>query len=78
MITSLTCVASAAGYDAKPGTDKARYNVRGNALYHVLSRELDVPFVENGSLVLCEEESQIQELEALKARGEQNLSLIHI
>lgn len=61
-----------AGYDAKPGTDKARYNVRGNALYHVLSRELDVPFVENGSLVLCEEESQIQELEALKARGEQN------
>lgn len=61
-----------AGYDAKPGTYKARYNVRGNALYHTLSRELDVPFVENGSLVLCEDESQIQELEALKARGEQN------
>ena len=25
-----------AGYDAKPGTNKAKYNVRGNALYPCL------------------------------------------
>ena len=44
------------GYDAKPGTLKARFNVEGNRLIHVLSRELDFPFKENGSLVLALDE----------------------
>ena len=52
-----------AGHDAKPGSLKARFNVRGNELMDQLSADLDFPFTRNGSLVLCFEESQIPELE---------------
>ena len=50
-----------AGHDAKPGSLKARFNVRGNELMDQLSTDLDFPFTRNGSLVLCFEESQILE-----------------
>lgn len=39
-----------AGFDATPGTLKARLNVRGNQMMDELSRELDIPFKRNGSL----------------------------
>lgn len=39
-----------AGFDAEPGTLKAKLNVRGNELMTTLSRELDIPFRRNGSL----------------------------
>lgn len=42
-----------AGHDAKPGSLKARFNVRGNELMDQLSADLDFPFTRNGSLVLC-------------------------
>ena len=42
-----------AGYDAVPGTLKARMNVAGNRMMDALSKELDFPFKRNGSLVLC-------------------------
>ena len=42
-----------AGYDAEPGTLKARLNVQGNKLMERLSEELDFPFKRNGSLVIC-------------------------
>ena len=58
-----------AGHDAKPGSLKARFNVRGNELMDQLSADLDFPFTRNGSLVLCFEESQIPELEELADRG---------
>ncbi len=61
-----------AGYDARPGTLKARLNVQGNAMMAELSRELDFPFRNNGSMVLCFEEDGIAALEELKSRGEQN------
>lgn len=61
-----------AGHDAKPGTQKAKLNVAGNALMDALSKELDFPFRRNGSLVVCFDPSQITLLEELKARGEQN------
>ena len=32
------------GYDAKPGTLKARFNVEGNKLIHELAGTLDFPF----------------------------------
>ena len=57
------------GYDAKPGTLKAKYNVMGNAMFDELSRELDFPFRRNGSIVLCFDESQIGGLEELLNRG---------
>lgn len=40
------------GFAAKPGTKKAFYNVRGNAMYTQLTKELKIPFVRSGSMVL--------------------------
>ena len=61
-----------AGYDAKPGTKKAYFNLRGSLLMEDLSKELDFAYKRNGSLVLCFSEDEIQKLEELKARGETN------
>ena len=44
-----------AGYDAVPGTLKAKLNVRGNEMMEELSKKLDFPFRRNGSLVLLME-----------------------
>ena len=60
------------GYDAKPGTLKARFNVEGNRLIHELSKELDFPFKENGSLVLALEEEGRAGIEELLERGKKN------
>ncbi|NLX71382.1 MAG: NAD(P)/FAD-dependent oxidoreductase [Clostridiales bacterium] len=61
-----------AGYDCNPGTLMARLNVKGNAMFDQISRELDVPFKRNGSLVLAFNEEDISQLEHLKAKGEIN------
>lgn len=42
-----------AGFDAEPGTRKAKFNVAGNAMFDRLSEELDFPFKRNGAFVLC-------------------------
>ncbi len=42
-----------AGYDAPVGSLKAQMNLRGNEMMEKLSEELDIPFVRNGSLVIC-------------------------
>jgi len=60
------------GYDAKNGTLKARFNVRGNAMMDELCRELDVPFKRIGSLTVCTSEDDIPKLRELKERGERN------
>lgn len=61
-----------AGYDAEPGTWKARFNVEGNRMMERLSEELDFPFRRNGSLVLSFDEEGMDTLLALKRRGEAN------
>ncbi len=61
-----------AGYDAAPGSAKARFNVRGNALFEAWCRELDVPFVRNTSLVAAFGDRELAALEALRLRGERN------
>lgn len=61
-----------AGYDAMPGTLKAKLNVLGNQKMETLSKELDFPFIRNGSLVLCFEEDGMSDLEELQERGRQN------
>ena len=48
-----------AGFDAKPGSLKAKYNVEGNALMEGTAKELGVPFRRNGSLVLAFTEKDI-------------------
>lgn len=61
-----------AGFDAIPGTLKAKLNVRGNELIWELSKTLDFPFRGNGSLVLCFEEENKPKLQELYDRGIQN------
>lgn len=61
-----------AGYDAMPGTLKARLNLQGSHKMEALSKELDFSYKRNGSMVLCFEEKDKEKLEELKARGEQN------
>ncbi len=61
-----------AGYDAVPGTLKARLNTLGSRKMESLSRELDFPYRKNGSLVLCFEREGIKALEELADRGKKN------
>ncbi len=58
-----------AGYDAKPGTLKAKLNVRGNFLYEKLANELKLPFKRVGAIVVSKEFPVIKEL---FERGKQN------
>lgn len=61
-----------AGYDAAPGSLMARLNVQGNRMMAGLAKELDFPFIRNGSLVVCTEEKSRPELERLLKRGQEN------
>ena len=61
-----------AGFDAKPGTNKAKFNVLGNAMFEDLCRELKVPFRRNGSLVLAFGPEDEKTLEELKGRAAAN------
>lgn len=58
-----------AGYDAKPGSLKAKMNVRGNEMMTSLARDLDIPFKLIGSLVVCTDESLRGGIEELYNRG---------
>ncbi len=60
------------GYDAKPGTLKAKLNVEGSRMMAELSRDLDFHFKKNGSLVLCFDESDRGALNDLLTRAETN------
>lgn len=61
-----------AGFDAEPGTAKARYNVRGNPLLAQWARELQVPYRNNTSLVLALAPDELPGLDILNQRGQQN------
>ena len=61
-----------AGFDAVPGSMKAKMNLEGNLRMKELTEELDVLFEQNGSLVVCTEEEQRQGLEELLERGREN------
>jgi glycerol-3-phosphate dehydrogenase len=61
-----------AGFDAVPGTLKAKLNVRGNEKMDALSRELDFPFIRNGSLVVCTKAQDSAGLTGLLERGRKN------
>lgn len=58
-----------AGYDAKPGTLKARLNALGNPMYDKLCEELDVPFKRVGSLVLAFNEEDMETINKLYVQG---------
>lgn len=61
-----------AGYDAAPGTLKAKLNVEGNQRMEELSKKLSFPFQRNGSLVLCFQEKDLPGLFMLQEQGEKN------
>ena len=61
-----------AGYDAVPGSLKAKFNVQGNAMMGTLSKELDFEFQRNGSMVLCFAEEDRPGLDALYDKGVAN------
>lgn len=61
-----------AGYDAVPGSNKALYNRKGKALFPVWCGELEVPYRQNGSLVLSFTEEGIAGLRELMERGIEN------
>lgn len=61
-----------AGFDATPGTLKARLNVRGNEMMDTIAKELDVPFTRNGSLVVCTKDQDRSGLDKLMEKGSAN------
>ena len=61
-----------AGYDPKPGSRKARYNVAGSKLYPRWAEELGFPFCRNGSLVLAFTPGELEAVRGLAVRGERN------
>mgnify|MGYP004511553653 FL=1 len=61
-----------AGFDAKPGTKKAYYNVKGAAMYATLAPALGVPYRRNGALVLGFEPEDRQTIQKLYDQGQKN------
>lgn len=61
-----------AGFDAVPGTLKARLNVLGNKMMDQLAEELDFDFIRNGAIVLCFDDSDVIRLLELHDRGKMN------
>lgn len=57
------------GYDAEPGSMKAKMNVEGNLMMDELSRNLDFEFKRNSSLVLCFAEEDRPALQKLYDKG---------
>ena len=50
----------------------AKLNVEGNKMMEKLSKELDFPYQNNGSLVVCTNEEDMEILEELLKRGRNN------
>ncbi|HLR35603.1 MAG TPA: NAD(P)/FAD-dependent oxidoreductase [Tissierellales bacterium] len=61
-----------AGYDNKPGTKMAYFNVKGNPMFDKVCEELDVPFERIGSLVLGFNDEDMETIEELYERGIKN------
>lgn len=60
------------GYDPLPGTKMARLNVAGTAMMGRLCKKLDVPYRNNGSLVVSLSEADDETLRKLYAQGVAN------
>ena len=60
------------GYDPVPGTNKAKFNVLGNAMFDQICDELDVNFSRVGSLTVALYDEQLKILEDLAKRSKEN------
>ena len=61
-----------AGYDNKPGSQKAELTVRGNANMAKLCEELEVPFARCGSLLVTYDKESVSKLERKLKNGIKN------
>ena len=61
-----------AGYDNRPGSLKAEMTVRGNAEFDRLCRELEVPFLRRGSLLVTYDQEALPRLRKKWEQGRQN------
>ena len=61
-----------AGFDAKEGSLKAKFNVLGNKMMAQVTKELGVKYRNNGSIVVAFDEADLLTLQDLKARGARN------
>ncbi len=61
-----------AGYDAEEGSLMAKLNVMGSKMMPQLAKDLDFPYLQNGSLVVCTDEESLPGLTKLYERGVHN------
>lgn len=61
-----------AGFDAHPGSLKAKLNVAGAKKMEALSKELDFPYKRNGAMVIAFKDEEIPELERLAKQSIEN------
>ncbi|MEG2597270.1 MAG: FAD-dependent oxidoreductase, partial [Oscillospiraceae bacterium] len=61
-----------AGFDAEVGSLKARLNVEGSKMMKSVAEELGVPYKRNGSLVVGFHANDMEKLEDLRRRGNDN------
>lgn len=61
-----------AGFDAHPGTLKAKLNVAGAQMYPALAKELGVPYQQAGAMVLAFQEEDRATIETLYQQGIEN------
>jgi glycerol-3-phosphate dehydrogenase len=60
------------GHDAAYGTQKALYNVMGNAMFDQLCSDLKVPFIRNGTILFAINEADMEEVRRLKHNADKN------
>ncbi|MDO5477858.1 MAG: NAD(P)/FAD-dependent oxidoreductase [Clostridia bacterium] len=61
-----------AGFDAKEGSKKAYFNVKGSEMMEKVASELGVKYIRNGSLVLAFDDEDMKTVEELYERGVKN------
>ncbi len=61
-----------AGYDAKPGTNMAKFNSLGNPMFDKICQELDVEIDRIGSFVIGFDDADMETIEGLYKRGIEN------
>ncbi len=61
-----------AGFDADEGSLMAKLNVEGNEMMDQFSKDLDIPFKRNGSMVVCVHKEELDGLKVLYERGVKN------
>lgn len=60
------------GHDPIPGTLKAKFNLLGNKMYKQMSKELDIPYMPCGGMVVATTEEEVKVLNELYERGQIN------